>query len=158
MKKLFKQFKKVAILAIGLLLIGLGWLFRPEPPFGGLTTLSGSTDTGTKYEIVIDETIPNEKQGKVEIIKSRPEMRFQKWDGEVDMGVTYGKLGNKVSTIEGDKVMWKDAKEEVHAYQVDENNFEIDIILKEKPVTNVFEFQIDGAEDLNFFYQPALTQ
>jgi hypothetical protein len=38
-----------------------------------------------------------------------------------------------------------------------EGGFKIDIILNEKPSTNVFCYQIEGWEDYDFFYQPALT-
>jgi len=34
-----------------------------------------------------------------------------------------------------------------------DGGFEIEAYLKEKPDTNVFEFPITGADDLNFFYQ-----
>src|SRR3990167_10044130 len=53
---------------------------------------------------------------------------------------------------------WKDVREEVHAYPINNENFEIEIILKDRPDINTFDFTIDGADNLDFFYQPPLTQ
>ena len=36
--------------------------------------------------------------------------------------------------------------------------FKIDILLKEKPATNTFCYDLEGWEDYDFFYQPPLTQ
>ena len=61
-------------------------------------------------------------------------------------------------------VTWKDGAKEVHAYPLEakegmeDGGFEIEVVLNEKPDTNVFEFQIEGAEELDFFYQPPLTE
>jgi hypothetical protein len=40
---------------------------------------------------------------------------------------------------------------------MEDGGFEIEIVLDEAPASNVFEFQIEGAEDLDFFYQPPLS-
>jgi hypothetical protein len=34
---------------------------------------------------------------------------------------------------------------------MEDGEFEIEIVLDEKPATNVFAFRIEGAEDLDFF-------
>jgi hypothetical protein len=58
--------------------------------------------------------------------------------------------------VEGDK-------EKMHAYPLpakegmEDGGFEIEICLAERPPTNVFRFAIEGAEDLDFFYQPELS-
>jgi hypothetical protein len=39
-----------------------------------------------------------------------------------------------------------------------DGGFKVDILLNEKPDTNVFCYQIEGAEHYDFFYQPPLTQ
>jgi hypothetical protein len=81
------------------------------------------------------------------------------------MTVSYEKVKAKGSRkLFTDRMEWKDSKEEVHAYPLDakagmeDGGFEIEVVLNEKPDTNVFDFKIEGAEDLDFFYQPALTQ
>ena len=62
-----------------------------------------------------------------------------------------------------EKTEWKGDTEEMHAYPLPPGNgmedggFEIEIHLPEEPDTNVFEFAIEDAEDLDFFHQPALT-
>lgn len=123
------------------------------------------TDTGAKLEIVAESTLPDSGQNTVELVKERPEVRLKKWNGEVDLGVRYDTVqaeGSRVLLT--DRVEWKDSAQELHAYPLDakagmeDGGFEIEIILNEKPNTNVFEFQIDGADQLDFFYQPPLTQ
>jgi len=37
------------------------------------------------------------------------------------------------------------------------NGFKVDILLNEKPTTNVFCYDIEGAENYDFFYQPEIT-
>ena len=62
-----------------------------------------------------------------------------------------------------DRVEWKGDTEELHAYPLlagegmEDGEFEIEIYLPEVPAANVFEFQIEDAEDLDFFYQPDFT-
>lgn len=41
---------------------------------------------------------------------------------------------------------------------IGDGGFKVDVILNEKPDTNRFCYQIEGWEDYDFFYQPALTQ
>jgi len=110
-----------------------------------------------RFEVRIPQSLPEAGEAKVEMIRSRPEVRFKKWNGEVNLGVRYAKVQGAGVQV-GNRTEWRGAKEEVHAYPIDDENFEIEVVLKEKPDTNVFEFQIDGAEDLDFFYQPELTQ
>ena len=40
---------------------------------------------------------------------------------------------------------------------MEDGGFEIEIALDEAPASNVFDFQIERAADLDFFYQPELT-
>lgn len=51
-------------------------------------------------------------------------------------------------------------KKEVITEVVDfgEGGFKVDILLNEKPDTNRFCYAIEGAENYDFFYQPALTE
>ena len=116
-------------------------------------------DKGDRQEISTIQDIPEAGESKIELLKSRPEMRLKKWNGEVDLGVSYSKVkGQGDRPLLSNKIEWKDTKEEVHAYPIDNDNFEFEVVLKEKPDTNIFDFQIDGYENLDFFYQPTLTQ
>lgn len=51
-------------------------------------------------------------------------------------------------------------KREIITETVDEfdGGFKVDILLNERPDTNVFCYEIEGAENYDFFYQPALTE
>ncbi len=40
---------------------------------------------------------------------------------------------------------------------MEDGGFEIEICFAERPPTNAFRFAIEGAEDLDFFYQPELA-
>src|SRR3990167_7368454 len=77
----------------------------------------------------------------VEIVKDESKIVFSKWDNEVRMGVSY----NKDS----------EGKEEIHAYPIDDNNFEFEIVLNEKPNKDTFDFFLDGVNGLDFYKQTA---
>jgi len=113
-----------------------------------------------RFEFVMDQTLPEAGESRVRISKNAPEVIFGRWDDEIQMKVSYNKIsaqGNR--PLFSNRVEWKGAKEEVHAYPLDPaegmegGGFEMEVILQEKPDTNVFEFQIEGAENLDFFYQ-----
>jgi hypothetical protein len=59
-----------------------------------------------------------------------------------------------------DRIEWKGAMQEMHAYPLqpregrEDGGFEIEIILRQKPKSNVFAFPIEDAQDLDFFDQP----
>jgi len=121
-------------------------------------------DKGNRFEIVASSTIEEAGKNKVSLEKDRPAVTLEKWNGEAGLTVAYEKVkgkGNRAFLT--DRMEWKDGKEEVHAYPLDakegmeDGGFEIEVILNEKPDTNVFDFKIEGAEELDFFYQPDLT-
>jgi len=115
------------------------------------------TDRGDRFQIELIQNISESGLAEVEFKKDKPEIRFKKWNGEVDLGVFYSKVkGQGKRALLTNRIEWKDGNEEVHAYPIDDENFEVEIVLKRKPDTNLFEFQIDGHENLDFFYQPAL--
>ena len=88
--------------------------------------------------------------------KDEPKVVFSKWDGEVSLGVKYAKVKG-AGEPNGDKIEWKDEKEEVHAYPLpagegmEDGGFEIEVVLKEKPNTNKFDFEIVGTRCQPFF-------
>ncbi|PIZ92728.1 MAG: hypothetical protein COX82_04200, partial [Candidatus Magasanikbacteria bacterium CG_4_10_14_0_2_um_filter_41_10] len=99
------------------------------------------------------------------VSESRPEIMLAKWDEEVAMTVTYDNLKARGQRdLLTNTVKWKGNQEEVHAYPLEpafgmeDGGFEIEIELLEPPQKNVFDFRIAGAEDLDFFYQPPLTE
>src|SRR3989304_956204 len=95
--------------------------------------------------------VPEEGKKHAVISLNKPEMVLEKWNGEVRLGISYpGGMGRLIKN----GVEWVMAG----AYRRDEKTFEFEAILQEKPLSNVFNFQLTGTENLNFFYQPALTQ
>ena len=41
---------------------------------------------------------------------------------------------------------------------MEDGAFELEVVLNEKPATNIFTFAVDGADDLDFLYQRSLDQ
>src|SRR3990167_7797514 len=99
----------------------------------------------------IPEEVPGEGKKQVIMNLNNPEMLLEKWNGEVRLGIS--SIGGKGRIIE-DGVEWDTAR----AYKIDEKTFEFETILREKSQTNILHFQLTGIENLNFFYQPELTQ
>src|SRR3990167_4714171 len=114
------------------------------------------TDKIDRVEMLTIADVPDAGEQKVELMKDKPEVRFKKWNGEVDLGLTYDAVkstGNR--PFLSDKMEYKDTKQEVFAYPLTDG-FEIEVILKEKPKTNVVSFTLDNYENLDFWYQPVL--
>lgn len=121
------------------------------------------TDKGAVMELRASSTIPFSGDVVAEVVKDRPEVRLKKWD-DVVLSVRHDDV-----KAQGDrkfltnKVEWKQGAKEVHAYpleataQMEDGGIEFEVVLNEKPDTNVFDFQIDGWGNLDFFYQPELT-
>lgn len=121
-------------------------------------------DQGAVLEITAESVIEAAGENKIELAKDRPAVTFSKWNGEAAMTVSYEKVqaeGDRAFFT--DRMEWKGEKEEVHAYPLpagdgmEDGGFEIEVVLSEKPDTNRFDFRIEGAEELDFFYQPALS-
>ena len=91
-----------------------------------------------------------------------PQVKIQRWDNEVNFSLRL-KHTEKNHTVEfdGEKIKWKGAKVEAHFYDKPEasedGGHEFEVILKEKPKTNIIEFSLN-TKGVDFFYQPALTQ
>lgn len=107
----------------------------------------------------------------VRIAKDRPEAVLTRWGGEEALTV------KKVGTYSQAKRGWfsrqqrydgaqsvimepikpVEGKNVANADTSGEEGFKVDILLNEKPNTNVFTLELEGWEDLDFFYQPELT-
>lgn len=121
-----------------------------------------------KYDIVNNTYVTKEKEFETEIgdIKQpnfEPQIKIKRWDNEANASFRLIDTSPDIPvvSIEGDKIKWVKDKIEVHFYDLgfEENKggYEFEIILKEKPATNVLQFSIETKE-LDFFYQPELTQ
>ncbi len=125
------------------------------------------TDRGTHYELPIHSDIP---QGdRVEISKNRPEMTLYKWNDELAVKITPNMPEQRLGAARAVQATAKRPllskrmefqEGDVTAFIEPRDNpaeFDIDFTLESKPDTNVFTYTIEGAEDLDFFYQPELT-
>ena len=121
-----------------------------------------------KFEFISESTTRDAGENKVELLKNEPKITLKKWNEEVALSVSYGNVrGSGVKEEFSNKVEWRDinnTREELHAYPLaarsgmEDGGFEIEVVLNELPDTNVFNFTIEGAENLNFFYQAPLDE
>lgn len=124
------------------------------------------TSTQTTFEIAEQSLVENAGENKVVVSKASPEVTFSKWNGESDFSVKYTDVqGEGSRPFFSDRIEWGSGSKEVHAYPLESSSgvgedggFEIEVVLNEVPESNVFSFEINGAEEYDFFYQPALTE
>jgi len=98
------------------------------------------------YRMTVDEYT------EVEIPETtKPEVKLKKWGDETFVRVWYDDIEASNSKQENGKLKWKGSKKEAHLYEVEEG-FEFEVILKEKPASNVIILGIES-KGLNFYYQ-----
>ncbi len=104
----------------------------------------------------------------------QPYLNLSKWDGEVYLKVDVPYVEQEVPDFYDNRLMWSNdayevefypkepeviaeviAGEEIRFRQNEEGGVEFDLVLKDKPATNVFSFPIE-TEGLKFYYQPPL--
>lgn len=135
---------------------------------GGVTATDAAinpyTDMGTTLQVQTTSTLPEAGKERVVLDKTKPKMTMEKWGEEVAMGVTYNGmqaagsrkfLSSEVDWSDGDQTMQVIPLEASSTFE--DGGYEINIVLNSKPASNVFNFSIDGADQLDFFYQPPLT-
>lgn len=94
-----------------------------------------------------------------------PQAKIMRWDNETNFSLRFvdNEPGEPVIETEGKVIKYIKPKVEFHAYELDpselgeDGGLEIELLLKEKPDTNKFDFTLQ-TKGLDFFYQPALTQ
>lgn len=94
-----------------------------------------------------------------------PQIKVKKWDNEVNLSVRLKDDDPEVPSIRtrGNVIEWVKSKREAHFYDIDPNQdfedggVEFEVVLNEKPESNVVEFTIE-TKGLDFFYQPELTE
>ena len=100
-----------------------------------------------------------------------PEMTIRKWDDEVNFNIKYKhNIAPKDQTVDlgGEKIKWKNHKTEVHYYEMKKGEklngaelesdvYEVEVLLLEKPDTNVVGFEIE-TKGLVYYYQPPLNE
>jgi hypothetical protein len=146
--------KKIATFLAGVTLLGGGGVVVADE------AANPYRDAGQVLEVTKDSVVEAAGKNQIELVKARPEVRLKKWDGEVDLGIRYdGVQAEGSRPLFTDRMEWKQGSKEVHAYplaatpQMEDGGFEIEVVLNEAPASNRFDFEIDGAEELDFFYQ-----
>jgi len=92
----------------------------------------------------------------------KPQVKIKRWGDECYIKVSYPTAKKINPVLDAGKLKWKDTDKDIHFYPLDsaegmeDGGFEFEIVLKEKPATNIIELDIQ-AQGLDFFYQPALT-
>jgi hypothetical protein len=123
--------------------------------FGATAMLIAGVDASTLNETPLErlETIANERV-EAKQIGNIVETTLP-WKGEQGIKVKVDLGEPTISERLADK-----RKKEVITETVDfgDGGFKVDILLNEKPDTNIFCYQIEGAENYDFFYQPPLTE
>ena len=119
----------------------------------------------------IDENAIQAEVGNKNSDSFEPSLTLRKWDNETNFKVKYKhseKEKDQKVDIEDKKIKWKGEKTEVHYYDIKKGEllhdkvlehdvFEVEVLLLEKPDTNIVGFDIE-TKGLVFNYQPELTQ
>lgn len=115
----------------------------------------------------IDENSIKIKIGDEKSENFVPEFYISRWEDEVSFKVKPRLNGvakeDKVFILDGDKIKFETPKIDYHFYDLGvtashtEGAYEFEVILKEKPPTNVITFDIE-TDGLNFYYQPSLNE
>lgn len=97
-----------------------------------------------------------------------PQVKISRWDDEVNLALVPKMLDSvpqedRALSFDGDKVIYDTPKVEYNLYNIasssaiPEGAFEYEVILKEKPITNVVEFNIQ-TNGLSFYLQRPYTE
>lgn len=159
MRKVLAIFAELAIFSLAFLsLAQAGPLVSPLSPYDVV---------GTKLEITDVSTIPDAGLTKIIADTTSPKVTFQKWNGEVSMGIQYQGIAANTAGVQpffSKNVEWTQGSQTMQAVPLDatttmeDGGMEINIILNSAPATNQFNFTISGANNLDFFYQAPLWQ
>ena len=134
-----------------------------------LTTIKPITDTKSYVTDMKD----NHRKDVIEIgdVKQTdqcyPQAKFKQWGNETNFSIRLNEdVTDSTNELKDGKFIWKakDEKTEAHLYELDstscfdceDGGFEFEVILHEKPKSNIIEYTIQ-TKGLDFFYQPELT-
>lgn len=91
----------------------------------------------------------------------KPQVKIERWDNEVNFSMRAEVYPNAEVTRVSDVIKYITPDYEVHQYEkpeiAEDGGFEFEWLLRKKPENNVLTATIQSKE-LDFFYQPALTQ
>lgn len=137
--------------------------------FGGTMVADQSanpyTDKGSTLEIEATSTVAGAGANKVTVDKTQPKLTLSKFDGALNMGLTYqGFQASGSRKFLSDEVDWTGADQQMQVIPLaasstfEDGGYEINVRLNSKPASNVFKFSVDNANQFDFFYQPPLDQ
>ncbi len=88
----------------------------------------------------------------------KPQIKIERWDNESNVSIRLkdNEFNGLIPTNREGKLKLEGVTREAHFYPL-ENGYEFEVILKEKPKSNVIEFTLED-KDVEYFYQPELTQ
>lgn len=124
------------------------------------------TTKGTTLEIQKESAVPDSGTVKEIVSTDEPKITLSKFNGEVALGVKYTGISpttQGVRPLLSKNVEWTQGDIKMQAVPLDptatmeDGGMEINIILASKPVSNVFNFQLENWQNLDFLYQPEPT-
>jgi hypothetical protein len=88
-----------------------------------------------------------------------PQEKICRWDNESNVSIRLLGFDEYSVFQDKEKVIFGNEKQEVHIYPITEGEGgqEFEVILKEKPASNILQFSLID-KDVEYFYQPALNQ
>lgn len=84
-----------------------------------------------------------------------PQLKILRWDNEVNISLRLIDFDNFSIKKDNEKIKLINTEKEVHFYEV-ENGYELEVVLKKKPQTNIIEFSLVD-KDVEYFYQPKIN-
>lgn len=91
-----------------------------------------------------------------------PQVKLTGWDNEVNLSIRLLDDFQGVVRTQQDKILYENGSRTARFYEIDDTDFEdgafeFDLVLSERPPTNVIEFTVQ-AKNLKAYFQPELTQ
>lgn len=121
-------------------------------------------NVGTTLQAASVSSLPDAGTEKAIIDTTQPKITLEKWNGETAMSVRLiGMHATGARPFFSKNVEWKEGNQTMQVVPLDKSailedgGYEINIVLGAKPSSNIFNFSINGAQNLDFFYQPPLT-
>lgn len=159
--------KTLATLGIGGALVFGGGITADQliNPYDTVTKIENGKTIQT-LEIATASTVAEAGEVKNIVSTDEPKITLSKWNGEVSLGI---KSLDLPSNTTGDRpflsknVEWGSGGVKMEAVPIDasstmeDGGMEINIILDSQPASNVFTFQLENWQNLDFFYQPPLS-
>jgi hypothetical protein len=109
------------------------------------TTYEVGLNTGDKAEI-----------GDIDSLSFKPHLKLNRWGKECSLTLNLPTDEKPLPVIKGEKIIWLSKGRSVEFYPT-EGGFEFDIIIPQKPETNIVSLDFEH-NNLEFCYQPPLTE